>query len=422
MRPQRVFFGTFDAERWWDDSAEGRFPALAPGPAASALASADELLALLCAPGDELLTSLQLPAELLDQLGVYGVRVSARAVPGSADIPVEHRIAESEAATGEGFQRAPAPYAVIGPTRAACLAIDPLAEVPEVGSVQIANSKIWANAFCADRAIVGAAALVRTASELDRALARVNCPVVVKSAHGVAGRGSLIIKDRRMLGAIRQRLAEKQDEVGLLVQKFYEREADFSAHFDISADGVITPAQFCALTCRGLAFRSSGTLDPKVEERLSGDPGYLATLTELGQELAAIGYYGPVCVDGLIAADGTLVPVLDVNARYSMGRITLALAERCRRAPSLTVAFFQLAISTPADEAYKRINSVAAAAGLLWDGVGAGITILTAGTLQQPIGRCYYAAHGRSPDEIHAMERRLRAELGEHGFTIFGPA
>jgi hypothetical protein len=306
------------------------------------------------------------------------------------------------------------PYAVIPVTADALRALGIGEPCPTPEAAASANSKLWSNDFCARRGLPGAAAVVRDSGALEAAAAALDGPLVLKSAHGVAGRGSLLVQDHRVLRGIGSRLDKTGDT--LLVQQLYGRAVDFSAHLDVEADGSATLVGLRGMTCRGLAFARSDTLAEPVAERLRADCDYARVLRELGAELAEAGYFGPASVDGMITEDGVLVPVLEVNARLSMGRVGLALE---RRAPAgrVSLGSFSAPVAEPYDVLDARLDAAVRASGLAWEGSGSGVVLLTGATMQPPTGRVYWAAHGGDEEQIAHLVASLRDVLADAGFA-----
>lgn len=416
-----TFFGTFEAERFWQGSDGSALPEVAARPTAAALASADELLITLSAPGDTVLCNREPTPGLLERLSVYGPCGSVRGVPGDAQDCVEERIARGATELGTPGNRA-RPYAVIPGTAEALRALGIAEPSPSVQATAAVNSKLWSNAFSLRHSLPGAATVVRTGAELEAAAGLIDGPVVLKSAYGVAGRGSLLVHELKVLAGIGARLdnaaALSGDDAALLVQPFFVRTADFSAHLDVDPCGTTRLVGLRGMTCRGLAFSSSDTLEEPLAQRLRSDADYTATLWQLGVELAEAGYFGPVSVDGLVARDGTLVPVLEVNARLSMGRVGLKLD---RRAPGLcsSLGSFNAPVAegTSYEDLDARLDAAVRGADLAWDGGSpAGVVLLSGATLQPPTGRVYWAAHAGSPEKIELLVQALRKALTEAGF------
>lgn len=420
----RVLFGSQDAERAWDPALRHVFPELPGGNSAAVLASADELLLLGARPGDEVLCSRRPPDALLRRLRDLGCDALVTAVPGDPGTPVERRLADGALAPGHARGRTAAPYAVVTDTAEAARALGAADGTVPVAVAARVNSKNWSNDFCRSRGLAGTAAVARTEAELHAAAAAVDGPLVLKSPYGVAGRGAVVVRDRRQLAVFARRLAALADsgtpgapggseDGGLHVQPLYRRVLDFSAHLDVRPDGAVALAGFRGMTNRGLTFSSSDSLVPDDRRRLEDDEAYGAVLRDVGAELSRVGYHGPVSVDGLLTEDGLLVPVLDVNARLSLGRFGLALQELCADRCALAgLHAAPVPVDVPYEEADALVDRALRAAGLCWDGTPRpGVTALTGGTLQGPVGRLYFAVHSTSAEEGRDVARATREAL-----------
>lgn len=161
-------------------------------------------------------------------------------------------------------------------------------------------------------------AFVTTAAEVDVRLGR---PVVLKRAHGFAGRGQRRLRaaptddDRRWIEASLR-------AGGLLVEPWVDIVDELSVHGRVGEDGAVVVGAPCVqeVDSRG-AWRSTrrasaGELEPAELSALE------AGARRVAGALAAIGYFGPFGVDGYRYRDGAtrrLVALGEVNARYTMG-------------------------------------------------------------------------------------------------------
>ncbi len=172
--------------------------------------------------------------------------------------------------------------------------------------------------------------------------------VVVKQALGLAGHNAIRLWEPELLDAQRRWL-EKSLQGGrqLVVEPWLERLVDFSAQLEMEPSGLrllgytglVTDGrgQFLANTAAPNFARSlpPAVLDCFHEQR--GAAGLLrellATLFKsLETELKSAGYRGPVGVDAFVYRDregrARLKPVVEINPRYTMGRLTLELMQR----------------------------------------------------------------------------------------------
>ena len=172
--------------------------------------------------------------------------------------------------------------------------------------------------------------------------------VVVKQAFGLAGHNALRLWEPELL-ATQRRWLEKSLHGGrhVIVEPWLERLADFSAQLEreptglrlLGYTGLETDArgQFLANTA---APNFARTLPPAVLDCFREQRGAAAALRELFDalfqslevELKATGYLGPVGVDAFVYRDrdgrARLKPVVEINPRYTMGRLTLELMKR----------------------------------------------------------------------------------------------
>lgn len=172
--------------------------------------------------------------------------------------------------------------------------------------------------------------------------------VVVKQAFGLAGHNALRLWEPNVAESQR-RWMEKSLENGrpLVIEPWLDRIADFSGQFEMSAGGLqllgytglLTDArgQFVANTA---APQHARAVPSAVLECFRDHPGspallhrlFLKLATRLSAELKTVGYLGPIGVDAFVYRDAAgqarLKPVVEINPRYTMGRLTLELMKR----------------------------------------------------------------------------------------------
>jgi hypothetical protein len=168
--------------------------------------------------------------------------------------------------------------------------------------------------------------------------------LVVKQALGLAGANAIRLWEPELLDTQRRWMAESL-EAGqtLVVEPWLERLADFSVQFE-RTDGGLRRIGFTDLfnDHRG-QFLANGA-SPGFERRpparvvrafksFSDAPGILRRVYDviasaLETRLAEVGFCGPIGIDALVCQtpEGPrLKPVVEINPRYTMGRLTLEL-------------------------------------------------------------------------------------------------
>jgi hypothetical protein len=195
------------------------------------------------------------------------------------------------------------------------------------------NSKLWSHALEVELAVVlPGAALASTFEELREAAARA-CPQpgdkwVIKSPHGFAarervlGRGPVIEEPQAKWS--RRRLLRGET---LIFQPWLEVVREYGVVLEISEGGEIRLQGVSDLQTNGAGTGTGYVLGRPPE------PGRLAELERVarlaGERLYREGYHGPAGVDALEHAGG-LHPLLEINARYTMGFVALAVERELR--------------------------------------------------------------------------------------------
>jgi len=156
-----------------------------------------------------------------------------------------------------------------------------------------------------------------------------DCPHdwVLKHPFGFSGRERVLGKHAQIsdsaAGWARRKLGQGWT---LLFEPWVEERRDASYHFDISPEGKLEFVGFCRmLTDAGGVYRGT-----RVDPNEKPDPDTLQCLSQVAKELADRGYWGPVGIDSLTGILGHEVcrrPLVEINARYSFGRLALALRD-----------------------------------------------------------------------------------------------
>ncbi len=387
-----VRFGTFDAETWWRPAGLAELPSV--GGRDPAVDAMDELLLGFCAPDDLLITRYPIHPDIL---AGHSVRHLSVADPGPG--PVE-RFIDPELVHGAEV----VPYAVLPDTSRLVGARLPPSEV-----VAQVNSKTWSNGLVIELGLPGAGRVVRTPEELVTAVTELDFRALVKDPYGVSGRALIEISTPGVLRAVERVLRKQDRRVELLVQEKLPKLHDFSGHFLLHRDGTADFLGLQQMTNKG--FRHLGSHRPPAD--LVDEGRYAESLAGVVDALAKAGYWGPVGVDAMLLADGTVIPVLEVNARQSLGLLTLHLDQRT----DLTAHLWQLELNVAPG---KGITDVLTAFdGLLSTGDEPGVLVLNGSTLAAPGGRVYLAIFCR-PDDLGQWQRHLVTAVDTAGLTPRG--
>ncbi len=170
------------------------------------------------------------------------------------------------------------------------------------------------------------ARLVSTLEELEQAVQECPYDWVLKHPMGVSARERAVGKRGRLSDSGRGWARKQFGPWSLLFEPWVDPRQDFSLHFEIDRDGQVDFIGHCLLVADpGGIYRGNQI----VPERAVSDRA-LACGREVAGELARLGYWGPVGIDafeGVLGEQPVLRPLVEINARYSFGRMTLALRE-----------------------------------------------------------------------------------------------
>ena len=172
--------------------------------------------------------------------------------------------------------------------------------------------------------------------------------VVAKEAHGLAGHNAIRLWEPEVLAAQQQWLARAlQNGRQVVIEPWLERALDFSVQLEMGPRNL----KLCGYTglindCKGqfqanwaaanygrrisanvaALFREPADISGRLQ-RFYGD-----ILSLLEAELQRAGYVGPVGIDAFVyrtpQGDCRLKPVVEINPRYTMGRLTLELMKQ----------------------------------------------------------------------------------------------
>ena len=175
--------------------------------------------------------------------------------------------------------------------------------------------------------------------------ARGHHKVVVKEALGLAGRNAIRLWEPELLDAHRRWMVRALDHgCQLVIEPWLEREADFSVHVEITQHGL----RLCGYT--GLLNDHKGQFQanyaapshdrriPTAVTALFHEPAdialhlhrlYADIVSLLEAELQGAGFLGPVGIDAFVyrtdQGKHRLKPIVEINPRFTMGRLTLEL-------------------------------------------------------------------------------------------------
>lgn len=144
--------------------------------------------------------------------------------------------------------------------------------------------------------------------------------LVVKDAYGVSGKGLVVLDDPvkagRLVRAVLARARRRDDDrLHVVVETWLPKRADLNYQLTVDLHGEVR-LDFVkeALTRDGV--HAGHISPPELDNEQHSEVQRAAQV--VGKALYADGYTGVVGVDAIIAIDGTVYPVLEINARFNM--------------------------------------------------------------------------------------------------------
>lgn len=209
------------------------------------------------------------------------------------------------------------------------------AHVPPVSLeiVRRVNSKLWSHALEEELGCTMKGACVASHfAELAEAVARA-CPHedekwVIKSPFGFAARERVLGRGPRLEGAqatwVKRQLVKGES---LIFQPWLERVREYGMTLEIRPGGRIDLNGISDLQTNGAGTGTGYLLGRKIDSQRLKELEEIARL--VGARLFQEGYVGPAGVDALEHTGG-LHPLLEINARYTMGFVALAVERSLR--------------------------------------------------------------------------------------------
>jgi uncharacterized ferritin-like protein (DUF455 family) len=217
-----------------------------------------------------------------------------------------------------------------------------LAEKLAIGNCQL-EIQNW---LCSENEIgVAVNSLESALAAISKIRARGHHKIVVKSSFGVAGSNALRLLEPELLPTqlrwLENAFAHKRE---LIVEPWLERLQDFSVQLEMGVNG-LKLCGFTGLHCDARGQFIANFAEPHHHKRIPAKvisqfnaaadisglllEFYGEIFAALETELAAASFVGPIGIDAFVYRDATgtvkLKPVVEINPRYTMGRVLVEL-------------------------------------------------------------------------------------------------
>ncbi|NWL88093.1 hypothetical protein DMN77_10885 [Paenibacillus sp. 79R4] len=453
--------GTFDPETRWRDPNLTRLPAMPDKNREAIVLCMDELLFPFCGPDDILYSRCKLDPVLQEYLNGLGFSfrshyhydlndpneplpepdIFKRCIFRHAVDPARHLQPMNKGRPVADFGWL-SPYAITADTEAYQQAARPLNPLPALETVIRVNSKLYHNrllwrigAKCWGTEVNSAAEIEETGNLLLK-----RGPYLLKDPFGVSGKGNLLIDSEVMQRRIMSHL-NQQENSGMysqfLLEPLLHKETDFSSHWFIRVSGEKELLSIQRMINHQQNYSGSIQADQAFIHLLE-KADYFAVIENALRLLAEDGYFGFVCIDSMILKGGEVVPIVEINARKSMGLINAYLDKHWGPYGCTSWLTF-LSLGLPDGFAFGRLLHILRESNLLLTAPGSyGIVPLSSNTVMvneflirrriadgiqikpiMPKGRLYVSIVGRDDEHRSELLQDLRQVLADLSIKLY---
>lgn len=329
----KLVLGTFNSEHYWKDKDLCTLPSFQDQDADLILSVMDEMLFVFCdSVNDLLITRLPFNKAHATYLNDIGFRFSFSTQMVSDEFKDDQNIFALLAKSNNEYFRSlihsdceVLPYSVIPDTGLFLKNYKIKGPVPDIDIVKKVNSKIYSHTISENISGKNGGYIIQSVTELNNKGSELlkNGPFLMKETLGVSGKGNLLISNGKLFDRI-IRYIEKQEKEGkkilLLIEPLLDKMIDFSCQIEIKKDGDFRIISLQQMHNKGFAFHGIQTFDSSLKKILDKN-NYFSQIELIAKELFEAGYFGSACIDSMIVKNNKVIPIIEINARKSMGLI-----------------------------------------------------------------------------------------------------
>ncbi|HEY0828907.1 MAG TPA: peptide ligase PGM1-related protein [Bacilli bacterium] len=203
--------------------------------------------------------------------------------------------------------------------------------------------------------------------------------IIIKEPYGASGKGLYIVESEDKLSPILTRIARlsrNETNSKWLVEGWYPKKADINFQIYISQEGSVDVFSIKQQILRDTVYIGSKSPADVSEDILNTYKEYGEII---GKYLFQIGYTGVAGIDSIITNEGTIIPVIEINGRFTLSTY-ISFIGNVLGESKIFSRYFKLILDSPHD--YKEICSALDREGILYNAeTGEGVLVYTSGTL-----------------------------------------
>lgn len=241
--------------------------------------------------------------------------------------------------------------------------------------------------------------------------------VIIKEPFGASGKGLYIVDSLDKLNPILLRVArfsKNNPQARWLVEGWYNKQADVNYQLYVSPDGTVD-----VFSIKQQVLRDTVYIGSKMPVQLEKDimESYREYGEAIGRYLFSIGYTGVAGVDSIITTDGTNIPIIEINGRFTLSTY-ISFLESVIGEVNVFSRYFKLVTDEPVD--FRALCEELEQEQLLYrPETGEGVLVYTAGTLPtirdegsgKFPGRIFTLIISRDWSQVEAYSSRLELLL-----------
>lgn len=420
---ESVVMGYFNSENFWKEENRCELPSLRDKEAEHIVEAMDEMLFVLCEKEDILLTQYPMEKCLRIYLDGIGFSFENKCLSKETDVALMQSLKDRHLKT----------YAILPETKAFCERYNVRMQMPSIACVKKVNSKSYSTKIYKEiglqpigQVITSLETLLEEGSKLLKQGA-----FLIKEPMGVSGKGNLLIDHEKTLLRMQKHFTkqiQKGKQLELIIEPLLNKKIDFSCEFQLNQNGHVEILSIQKIVNKGFGYLGSITADKAFQIFLEKQ-GYFEIISKVGAKLHKEGYFGSVCVDAMVLEDDTLIPIVEINARKSMGFINYYIEQKILKYGYQSMLTF-LSLGYEGKVAFEDFFSALKAAGLLFSIGGEGRvlplsshTLTINGNLSEDTkihkGRLYVAILYKAKEAPEVSLEKLKAFCLNYGMKLY---
>lgn len=233
--------------------------------------------------------------------------------------------------------------------------------------------------------------------------------VIIKMPYGASGKGLYVIDSEKKMKSvlmILNRFSKRNSESEWLVEGWYEKKTDINIQVYINAQGEVTTFSIKEQLLTQTVY--IGTVLPP---RLTEDKyeAFMEYGNRIGAYFSEQHFEGILGIDAMVTSEGTLIPIIEINARFTLSTY---LSFLYMRYPGRKILASYLKLSLQQGVSYEEFLKAFIEAKISWElGKQEGVIIYASETVNSALtgknGRLFTIAIANSYEEVVQLKKRI---------------